>query len=129
MAWFPCNLNSNLGNKPVLLWSNDNISSGNSSYTASIDTTKYDSFIFEYYPYINNKSNAQIGYVNKNKTNAQGFYIAYCYSNTATTRRPVTINSNSIVIGTCLSGSDTDYMKTNNNYLIPAKIYGVNLNF
>lgn len=123
MAWFPCNLNSNLGGKAKLLWTNPSPSSAFSAQTVSLDLSQYDSILIEL---LIDTANQKV--TSKTLIKIGDSNIACGRSNSSTdtgaARIVTSVTKNSIVFGNCLLNS-----AVNNGCGIPYKIYGAKLTF
>lgn len=121
MAWFPCNLNSNLGGK--LLWTNPNPTSAFAAQTISLNLSEYNFIIVESIAGISLTSISKQTIFNKISDYTTNRYcIGYTNSDNDGIIRHIANISNS---GVTFSAG---YLNTSlrNDVCIPVKIYGVN---
>lgn len=123
MAMFECNVNSNLGTEPTLLWENPNPSAVFAAQTISLDLSEYEGVIVEY-KILYSVNQYGRTYVKKNESFISLGGVVTSGSNYEPKGRKVSANNDGVIFDGGVSAANT----TNNGAIIPTKIYGVKNN-
>ena len=119
MAWFPCNINSNLGGQAELLWTNPSLQSEFTAKTISLDLSEYEAIIVEFVMDITNYLYTCCK-VYAERTDFDYYGGGYSDTGTSSHSRNFKVSD----MGVTFRDAHRSGAK-NNNYVLPYKIYGL----